>query len=303
MGTGASISICRSLSSVEVKHSGNKVGPEPQRIFGSPLDVATQDATHRSVPLVVQHTVEYLEEFGLNHKGLFRISGSAAKIRVLRLKYDRGEEVDLVKDGDVDSVASLLKLFLNQLPTAVFPEKLCTDAWAAFEENRNCTTEQTRCLKTLLSSLPEAHSRLVCFLIRFLVKVGANSDVNQMTLENLAIVFGPTLFRIPCSRSACEKQTLCNAMLLHVLQHHEDLFLDSSNHHFSLVEEQPQDLHPASLPQELTQQTEENEPPRRMPRTAWHLPSMRWQCCVFNLSVQHSGKTGSYLKFCRIVLG
>uniref|UniRef100_A0A8C6YEZ1 Rho-GAP domain-containing protein n=1 Tax=Naja naja TaxID=35670 RepID=A0A8C6YEZ1_NAJNA len=140
------------------------------------------------IPLMMSHVL-----LGLNHTGLFRISGSAAKIRALRLKYDQGEEVDLVKEGDINTVASLLKLFLNQLPTAVFPENL---------SNKNCTTEQTRCLKWLLSSLPEAHSHLACFLIRFLTKVAANSDVNQMTLENLAIVFSPTLFR--CMRSTQE---------------------------------------------------------------------------------------------------
>ncbi|XP_026529960.1 protein FAM13A-like [Notechis scutatus] len=293
MGTGASISLCQSLSSVKVKHGENKVGPEPQTIFGSPLDIVIKDTTQQPVPLVVQHTVEYLEEFGLNHTGLFRISGSAAKIRALRLKYDQGEEVDLVKEGDINTVASLLKLFLNQLPTAVFPEDLCTDIWAVFEANKNCTTEQTRCLKQLLSSLPEAHSHLACFLIRFLTKVAANSDVNQMTLENLAIVFSPTLFRIPCSPLAYEKQTLCYAMLLHMLQHHKDLFLQSSNHHVSPTEEQAQIFHPASAPQELTQQTEKNEPPQRIPRAVWHLPSMWWQCCVFNLSAHSSGKTGS----------
>ncbi|XP_039222684.1 protein FAM13A-like isoform X2 [Crotalus tigris] len=240
MGTGASISLCQSLSSVKLKQGGNKIGPEPQRIFGSPLDIVAKDTTHRSVPLVVQHTVEYLEEFGLNHKGLFRINGSAAKIRALRLKYDQGEEVDLVKEGDINSVASILKLFLNQLPTAVFPEELCTDIWAIFEVNKNCATEQTRCLKRLLSRLPEAHSRLACFLVRFLAKVAENSDVNQMTLENLAIVFGPTLFRIPCSPLAYKKQTLCNAMLLHMLQRHEDLFLESASKYFSPMEEQSQ---------------------------------------------------------------
>uniref|UniRef100_A0A8D0DSG0 Rho-GAP domain-containing protein n=1 Tax=Salvator merianae TaxID=96440 RepID=A0A8D0DSG0_SALMN len=118
---------------------------------------------------------------GLNRTGLFRISGSAIKIHALKSKFDQGEEVDLVKEGDVDSIASLLKLFLNELPDAIFPESLCSTFFASSEG--------------LLNSLPKAHYSLFHFLVRFLVKVASFSDVNHMTLENLAIVFGPTLFR------------------------------------------------------------------------------------------------------------
>ncbi|XP_042312142.1 protein FAM13B-like [Sceloporus undulatus] len=134
MGTGASISICQSLSSIEIKHCTNKVSPERQRTFGVPLGSSTQEATHHHIPLIVKHTVGYLEEFGLNHKGLFRISGSAVKIKALKKKYDEGEEVDLVNEGDVDSIASLLKLFLNELPVAVFPDVLCTEILTTFED-------------------------------------------------------------------------------------------------------------------------------------------------------------------------
>uniref|UniRef100_H9G5D1 Rho-GAP domain-containing protein n=1 Tax=Anolis carolinensis TaxID=28377 RepID=H9G5D1_ANOCA len=132
---------------------------------------------------------------GLNHKGLFRISGSATKIKALKKKYDEGSEVDLVKEGDVDSVASLLKLFLNELPIAVFPDALCTEIVTTFEDNTNHMAECMGCLQRLLSSLPKAHYSLFHFLVRFLVKVASYSDENHMTLENLAIVFGPALFR------------------------------------------------------------------------------------------------------------
>ncbi|XP_034993877.1 protein FAM13A-like [Zootoca vivipara] len=258
MGTGASISICQSLSSVEIKYCRNKVGPQPQRTFGIPLDYSAQDETQYPVPPIVKHLVGYLEEFGLNHKGLFRISGSVTKIKALKQKYDQGEEVDLVNEGDVNSIASLLKLFLNELPVAVLPDNLCANILATFEDNKNYMAECTRCLKRLLSSLPKAHYSLFHFLIRFLVKVAAYSDVNHMTMENLAIVFGPALFRIPCSPSAPEKQTVCNAILLHFLQHHEELFADCPDTHFSLTEAgDPQILSPAPLSQGPTQQTEE----------------------------------------------
>uniref|UniRef100_A0A670ID09 Rho-GAP domain-containing protein n=1 Tax=Podarcis muralis TaxID=64176 RepID=A0A670ID09_PODMU len=118
---------------------------------------------------------------GLNHKGLFRICGSVTKIKALKEKYDQGEEVDLVNEGDVNSIASLLKLFLNELPVAVIPDYLCANILATFEDRPGCT------LRRLLSSLPKAHYSLFHFLIRFLVKVAAHSDENHMTMENLAM--------------------------------------------------------------------------------------------------------------------
>uniref|UniRef100_A0A672U790 Rho-GAP domain-containing protein n=1 Tax=Strigops habroptila TaxID=2489341 RepID=A0A672U790_STRHB len=146
--------------------------------FGVPLETLVQDAAQCGVPFLVTQMVEYLEAFGLDRVGIFRISGSVNKIKELKQKYNQGEKVDLVNDGDVDSVASLLKLFLKELPVAVFPDNICS-------EN----------LRQSLSCLPKAHQNLLQFLSAFLLKVATHSAVNFMTLENLAIVFGPALFK------------------------------------------------------------------------------------------------------------
>uniref|UniRef100_A0A8C0HQX9 Rho-GAP domain-containing protein n=1 Tax=Buteo japonicus TaxID=224669 RepID=A0A8C0HQX9_9AVES len=173
----------KSLSSIQVRRTTNKVSPDPQfsrerSTFGVPLETLIQDATQCGVPFLVTQMVEYLEVFGLERVGIFRISGSVNKIKKLKQKYNQGEKVDLVSDGDVDSVASLLKLFLKELPVAVFPDNICS-------EN----------LRQLLSCLPKAHQNLLQFLSAFLLKVATYSAVNFMTLENLAIVFGPALFK------------------------------------------------------------------------------------------------------------
>ncbi|XP_073209470.1 protein FAM13C isoform X1 [Lepidochelys kempii] len=172
----------------------------------------------------------YFILIGLDHVGLFRISGSVNKIKALKQKYDQGEKVDLINDGDIDSVASILKLFLKELPVAVFPDNLQANLLKTFEDNKNHMAECTQYLKRLLSSLPKAHYSLFQFLSTFLLKVASHSEMNHMTLENLAIVFGPTLFQIPFSPLAHEKQMLCNALLLHLLQNHEMLFADSDSH-------------------------------------------------------------------------
>lgn len=59
---------------------------------------------------------------GLHHRGLFRLCGSAVRTRQLRQRSDCGERVDMEHEGDVPTVASLLKLFLRELPIAIVPE-------------------------------------------------------------------------------------------------------------------------------------------------------------------------------------
>ncbi|KFQ36874.1 Protein FAM13A [Merops nubicus] len=200
MGAGASLSICKSLSSIQVRHTISKVSPDLEfrregSTFGVPLETLIQDATQCGVPFLVTEMVEYLEVFGLEHVGIFRISGSVNKIKELKQKYNQGEKVDLINDGDVDSVASLLKLFLKELPVAVFPDNICSGLLKTFQEHKVHTTECTENLRQLLSSLPKAHQNLLQFLSAFLLKVATHSAVNFMTLENLATVFGPALFK------------------------------------------------------------------------------------------------------------
>uniref|UniRef100_A0A8C2TPT1 Rho-GAP domain-containing protein n=1 Tax=Coturnix japonica TaxID=93934 RepID=A0A8C2TPT1_COTJA len=171
----------------------SKVSPDPQfsrerRTFGVPLEVLTKNATQCGVPFLVTQMVEYLEVFGLQRVGIFRISGSVNKIKELKQKYNQGEKVDLINHGDVDSVASLLKLFLNELNISVIISFFNT-------EHRIDTTECIKNLRQLISCLPKAHQNLLQFLSAFLLKVATYSAVNCMTLENLAIVFGPALFK------------------------------------------------------------------------------------------------------------
>ncbi|KAH0623485.1 hypothetical protein JD844_006269 [Phrynosoma platyrhinos] len=196
---------------------------------------------------------------GLNHRGLFRISGSAVKIKTLKKKYDEGEEVDLVNEGDVDSIASLLKLFLNELPVAVFPDDLSTEILTTFEGKQ---LYAGGCFSLLSPTFVQMNMLLYLENV-----VASHSDVNHMTMENLAIVFGPTLFRIPRSPSACEKQTICNAILLHFLQHHKEILVDGPSSQCSLMEgnDHPQDLCPTMLMEEaeerLMEEAEESSNP------------------------------------------
>lgn len=60
------------------------------------------------------YVVFYLS--GLQQEGLFRVSASVRAVESLKQRLDRGEEVDLEQEAEVCTVASLLKLYLRELP-------------------------------------------------------------------------------------------------------------------------------------------------------------------------------------------
>ncbi|KAM4706650.1 protein FAM13A-like [Discoglossus pictus] len=128
MGAGA-LTICQSKAAVRLKEDMKKVvalpgrGQPPipcKRMFGVRLmDLHREGLLINGIPTVVWHVVEYLRSEGLTQEGLFRVNGNVKVVEQLRLKYESGEWVKLAEDGDIHSAASLLKLFLREMPGGV----------------------------------------------------------------------------------------------------------------------------------------------------------------------------------------
>lgn len=97
-------------------------------LFGiSLIDYARQ--YRRSPPLLITRCIECIEQQeGLAKEGIYRVSGKQTHIDKLKSAFERDEpNVVPGKDdvpGDVYSVASLLKIFLRELSSPVFPFKL-----------------------------------------------------------------------------------------------------------------------------------------------------------------------------------
>ncbi|XP_041125058.1 protein FAM13C-like isoform X2 [Polyodon spathula] len=242
MGTSASFSLCQSVSSVKIKKYNKKISPEslPQKntkVFNVSLETLRENGqTVCGVPGIVRSIVEYLDEYGLEQKGLFRVSSSVNKLKDLKAKYDGGEKVDLIEDGDIESASGLLKLFLRELPKPVIPGPLHVCFVEAFKGNKD-KAELNQHLKQLLGDLPQEHYSVLRYLCNFLQRVATHSQSNQMTMENLAVVFGPCFFHVPFSSSMQEEQSLCNAVLLHILHNFTVLVEDAAG---DRTEERPE---------------------------------------------------------------
>jgi len=70
---------------------------------------------------------------GIDQEGIFRVNGNARVVERLRSSFDMTGNAELTQTGDVMAVASVLKLFLRELPDTLVPAQL-THLFVAAQE-------------------------------------------------------------------------------------------------------------------------------------------------------------------------
>ncbi|XP_015273466.1 PREDICTED: protein FAM13A-like [Gekko japonicus] len=195
-----------------------------RRVFGVGLaELQQQGLSRDGVPTLVWEIVEYLTRHGLASEGLFRVNGNLKTVEHLRAKYENGEAVELPAEGDVSSAASLLKLFLRELPDGVITSALHPKFIQLYQDKQNAG-QNTSALRELLSQLPEAHYSLLKYLCQFLRRVAEHHTENRMTVSNLATVFGPNCFHVSSGFDGMKEQEICNKIMAQMLEDYTTLF-------------------------------------------------------------------------------
>uniref|UniRef100_A0A3P9JYY4 Rho GTPase activating protein 22 n=1 Tax=Oryzias latipes TaxID=8090 RepID=A0A3P9JYY4_ORYLA len=94
-------------------------------VFGQHLEETmtyeAQCGTPREVPVLVEQCACFIREHGLKEEGLFRAPGQTNHVRELQDAFDRGEKPVFDSSTDVHTVASLLKLYIRELPEPIIP--------------------------------------------------------------------------------------------------------------------------------------------------------------------------------------
>ena len=102
-------------------------------VFSVPLAEAVEHCPPRDIdvclPAVVYRCLEYLEaRDAASEEGIFRMSGSNVVIKGLRARFNAEGDIDLLAADeqylDVHAVASLLKLYLRELPHPILTREL-----------------------------------------------------------------------------------------------------------------------------------------------------------------------------------
>uniref|UniRef100_A0A8C2A0F9 ArfGAP with RhoGAP domain, ankyrin repeat and PH domain 1 n=1 Tax=Cyprinus carpio TaxID=7962 RepID=A0A8C2A0F9_CYPCA len=163
-----------------------------QRAAGSTGDtLSQQQLTEADIPVIVERCIHFTTQYGLTSEGIYRKSGVNSKIAALLEEFRRDARCVWLKEGEhqVDDVSNVLKRFFRDIEEGLFGQ--AADSWlsATEESSRICQ------YRLLFSNLPRVNQATLRALVNHLYCVQRFADLNQMTLHNLAIVFGPTLFQ------------------------------------------------------------------------------------------------------------
>lgn len=172
-----------------------------QPTFGVSIEDLIQFAGIDNVPLIVKKCIEVIETHGLDLEGIYRKSGNVTIVQSLKESIDTkftnylmiGNNIDPtnVIDTDIYCIASLLKLYFSSLPEPLLTEEY----YQSFIETVKSLDENyiAKKLHHLVYNLPDGSYFTLRSLIFHLNKVAAKSDINKMSVKNLAIIWGPVI--------------------------------------------------------------------------------------------------------------
>ncbi|XP_053510254.1 rho GTPase-activating protein 25 [Ictalurus furcatus] len=205
------------------------IGAQSSGVFGKGLaDIMAYEKKlgPRSVPMLVEKCAEFIREHGLDEEGIFRLPGQENQVKHFREAFDAGERPSFPADTDVHTVASLLKLYLRELPEPVVPWTQYQDFLDSSVMLDATTAEGKEKLEKQISLLPKANYNLLSYICRFLFEVQQHSKVNKMSVENLATVMGVNLFKpqVEDAFSMMKGTPMIQKVMTVMIRHHELLF-------------------------------------------------------------------------------
>lgn len=198
-------------------------------IFGQRLEETVRYERrfgNKLAPMLVEQCVDFIRQWGLREEGLFRLPGQANLVKELQDAFDCGEKPSFDCNTDVHTVASLLKLYLRELPEPVIPFHDYNEFLACAKALSKDEEEGMKELRKLVDSLPPVNYNLLKYICRFLDEVQSYSGVNKMSVQNLATVFGPNILRpkVEDPVSIMEGTVLVQQLMAVLIGHHDILF-------------------------------------------------------------------------------
>ncbi|KAI0057203.1 RhoGAP-domain-containing protein [Artomyces pyxidatus] len=186
------------------------------------------------VPRIMVKCCEAIEKYGLNSVGIYRISGTMSKVNKLKEKLDKDlDSVNLDADewsSDINNVTSVMKLWLRELPEPLLTAQL----HQGFIDAAKIENDRLRHIRLheRVNDLPDANYATLKYFLGHLHRITQFESENSMSIVNMSIVFGPTLFSQNMANimngQPMTDASLHNKAIETILEHYTDIFIDES---------------------------------------------------------------------------
>uniref|UniRef100_A0A671S3W2 SLIT-ROBO Rho GTPase-activating protein 1 n=1 Tax=Sinocyclocheilus anshuiensis TaxID=1608454 RepID=A0A671S3W2_9TELE len=191
----------------------------------------------QAIPRVVESCIRFINLYGLQHQGIFRVSGSQVEVNDIKNSFERGNDplTDEENNHDINSVAGVLKLYFRGLENPLFPKERFNDLISCVRIDN--LYERALYIRKILLTVPRSVLVVMRYLFAFLNHSSNEniqecscffySDENMMDHYNLAICFGPTLMPTPETQDQVSCQAHVNEVIKTIIIHHETIFPDA----------------------------------------------------------------------------
>ncbi|XP_077970381.1 protein FAM13B-like isoform X2 [Styela clava] len=165
------------------------------------------------VPFIVRDICKFISEKSIKLEGIFRVSAPVRQINELRDLYESNTNLkeDMLLNQEVTEVtghaaAGLLKQFFRHLTEPlIHGEILQVFLDSKTISDKDFCEKVSRCM----DKWPPPHRCTLTFLLTFLHTVAQESE-NRMSVNGLAVVFGPNVFRLPDGVEGLQAQAIAN---------------------------------------------------------------------------------------------
>ncbi|PLB42565.1 putative Rho GTPase activator (Sac7) [Aspergillus candidus] len=245
----------------QFKRNTRKEEPKekPQGIFGVPLNVSIKYANvaisltndngesfiYGYVPIVIAKCGVFLKEKATDVEGIFRLNGSAKRIKDLQEIFDSPERYGKGLDWTgytVHDAANVLRRYLNQLPEPIVPlgfyerfrqplrayQQHIQENGPATESDNVDHAKAVAAYQELIRELPPLNKQLLLYILDLLAVFASKSEQNRMTSGNLSAIFQPGLLSHPQHDMSPDEYKLSQDVLIFLIEN-QDHFLFGMN--------------------------------------------------------------------------
>ncbi|CAG7959169.1 unnamed protein product [Penicillium nalgiovense] len=193
------------------------------------------------VPIVVAKCGVFLKEKATDVEGIFRLNGSAKRIKDLQEVFDSPERYGKGLDWSgytVHDAANVLRRYLNQLPEPIVPlefyerfreplriyQRQVLEGKDTADADKFDHAKAVETYQNLIIELPPLNKQLLLYILDLLAVFASKSDQNRMPSANLSAIFQPGMLSHPQHDMSPEEYKLSQDVLIFLIEN-QDHFL------------------------------------------------------------------------------